>query len=483
MFNYIKTYQRAGDTIEFIFSTAQNAGFDFDITDVSELEHGFEDQDELTIYPSNIDITIDDISGGNYNRFKTLLDEYNKTYPFNFQDVLTITIKKNGNEKYVGILFNVEYEFEPSGGNVSEHIRLTWVSGCQKLKELEFGNYYVLEKLWQAGLIQRTEVRRFGVGELVGYMYGYNVAFVGLPGNGNILFFGEPVASVRNIFRFIETLFQILNPNCFLEINHNWLFNDLYSFQQLFLYGIEGYLTGRYFVKIENEFVIFAHDPGRWQRQQHSMVNGVEWSVWWDSDGNEGVPDRKLNEALKFISRNFGAMAGMTSFNRAFFRKRFYTNPTEAIDITSDALNVRKETFLPKKSQVKINDLFQRYTASRGELSYDDNLLEYNILLSAYDNGSGGGANLFSPLFEYILNVTDTGISYRYKLSEVLAELEWRTRMITRSKFNFDINSTNLSFTSFYSIIHRNEIKYIRPVKMREYLLDNRTEIEGIETN
>jgi len=486
MFNYTKTYNRYGDIFEFIFSTSVNVGFDFDITDMSDLEDGFLDtNDELMMYPGNIDITIDDLSEGNYNRFKTLLDQYNAQYPYNFADVLTMTIKKNGSEIYVGILSTCEYEFEPPeiSGEIKEFIKLRWLSGVSKLKELEFGNYYVLDKLYQVGLISRINV--YKAGEHIGYMYGYDFAVI-MP--NSTLLFSEPIATRVNIYDLLYEIFKFINPQCFLSINHNWLYNDTHIFQELICYGIEPNITGRFFVKKESVYVVFAHDPGRWVRQQHSMVNGEEWSVWWDSDDNEGVPDRKLNEAVKFIARNFGAIAGMTSFNSAFFRKRFYINPAEAVDITDNAKNIRKETFLRKVSEVKINDLFPNpvYTAKRGETSQGKNLLEYSITLSAYDAGNSSGANLLIYVGnnqQYVLRVTDPNLPISDKLSEVLAELEWQTRKVSRDKFTFEIDTTDVNFTQYFKITHKGETKYIRPIKMQRYLLENKTQIEGVETN
>jgi len=252
--------------MKFIFQTTADVGFNFGIGShkdpkdsppfdaVSPLEHGYEDQDELTIMASNIEIIIDDFAGGNYDRFKNLLAQYNSQYPFNFTDVLTLTIKKNDVEKFTGILFSCEYEIASGKDSITEYIKLTWTSASEKLKTMSFGNAAILDKLNTAGLIVRRDIAAITAGDA--YIYGWDSASYDVLGGH--LHVSTPLdggANTKIKDDLLLTLFKLINPNINLTTYLDWKFYDDHSnlcdFTDLYLYKIFRYITGRWLVKKE----------------------------------------------------------------------------------------------------------------------------------------------------------------------------------------------------------------------------------------
>lgn len=483
MHNYIKEYNYGDDNLKFIFKTSEDVGFDFDIIidGVSELEHGFEDQDELTIYASNIDITIDDISTVNYVRFKTLLAQYNKQYPYNFNDVLTLTIIKNNSTIFTGILYSVEYEIKP-GGSISEYIKLTWTSASERLKDITFGNPAVLNELWNAGFMHRIPI--YGGGIFYGYAYGWESGFV--DDQFKRLILGRAVAGGSNTSfnNLINSLYRLINPYIHVTMNHDWLFgNNNYHITQLHIFGLHAHIFGRYFVKLESSPLITGlGNSNIWERHQDALVNGELYSCYYYREGNEGVPDRKVNNALKYLARNFGCITGMTSIDAAYFNKRFYPLST-AINL-SNILSLRKETFLKRVILVKIYDDFTQEISVRGNDIYgldEEDKLEYHIKLSSYNYGNISGYNLMDVNGNGIYGVTDPVINYSGSLSQVLGELEWRTRNKHRDKYTVEVLYEDIVFNNIYKINDQGYWRYFRPMKLSQDIITGKSIIEGIE--
>jgi len=486
--DYIKTYTR-GDVYQYKFTTGifDNENFDFDIVDTQPLEHGFEssspDQQDSVMYPSNLEFTIDDFSGGNYIKFKKLLDRYNVFYPYNFSDVLVLTVSKNNVEIFTGVLYMCEYNMDYS--QPDQYIKLTWVSGCNFLKDLQFGNYYILEKLYQIGAIQRTEVRRDTDNLFYGWVYGYDIARVQhLIGNiHDTLVYERPHTTPFDVVTFIKQMFQFINPNVNLDINHNWqMSTDGTHYDKVLTdinyRGIETYITGRYFVKIESQFVKF--DANTWVRQQDSIVNGTLYSVWYEHNGNldhnnnpydEGVPDKKLNSALKFLTAEFNCICGMISYTKAFLRKRYFTNPNP-VELPG-AYTINKTTFLRAKQYVKIHDDFLNVNAIQGVYLYglsESLQLQYSI-----------GGQIFAAGF-LITSVKDTGMNnYRNTVREVVAMLEWQTRHKTRDKYTIDVEGTDIDFLKDYKINDEGTFVTVRPIKLQIDTVNNVSKIEAME--
>lgn len=152
-----KTYETITGYYKFIFEYPYPLNTGFDIVSLGEQSFGYEDQDEISIFPATFKFTITDFDWLNFPHFKKAIDNTVLTSPDGsrgaFYFPITVTIY-NGEQK-VG-----RYAIDDVERNYEDYtLEITLSSGIEKLKEINVNNPYLVRRLQAVGHLKPEEMR------------------------------------------------------------------------------------------------------------------------------------------------------------------------------------------------------------------------------------------------------------------------------------------------------------------------------------
>lgn len=530
-----KTYYNGSDKFEFIFNDLFPSFNDFDILSVSELCYGYDDNDELSIFPSSVKIEVSDFDWNNYHKF---LD--NKPFFANghYNLVNSIEIKYNNSSLGVFIIDSVEQ-------NVSDYcLTITLTSACEYFKKLRIDNPYLIIRLMQLGHLE-PELLRVWNGSTYeptnGYAFGgiahyypnspIPKGFLIKPYSNSdprgvielwvfeTLVQGDPNESMKigscSIYDLMLESLKLLNPSISLEIIHNWTFGSHNkSITDLYIYDIYKYVFGRILIIGKN--VWDSLHPNKWSNPSLSNIceqvfedeNYIVFKVNYPNTRYPGMSSRLISDFWKLLCKNFYAIVLFKDINNVIFSKKGLYNQIQLShnDILKDSFKVTSE--INKKSYVCINWQNSQY-ATRGSQSADnsDNI-SYEIIFSASApyvativipglpgwHGSysqiltlPANGNLFyyhNDNVYFAVQVYDSGyLSNINQLVELIAESEYMLNYHNRSKIEIALDGLSYDYNKIYTYyLAFNQYLKFRPITLKKNYIENKTEISAIET-
>lgn len=492
-----KTYNVATGILQFNFTYAslilQDTLDDFDVKNIGDLNYGYDNENniDISIYPANIDITIDDLSGDNYKKLSKLMQHYNVTYPYNFDIVLKLEIVLNNKVIFKGFLDDMESDKD------NWELTLKFIDGINKYKNVNIGNPYFLQKLWDNNVIKG---KRYVSTNTVAYGFG-TISYIDYaeePSRSG--YYVDNIESGdrdTNLAHTIVNLFKIFNSNIEVEFDIQYLFRDNISgsetvgISRIYIRRILSNLLGRYIViqkgQNPNDVMAYANGNPDYTREQYFQVvyeddiykvyrhtfSGTVGSNKWEM----GTDANNVGALLKLLAYNFFCYFGFKDLNKVFFRHRRYKSNT--IPLT-DIISMTKMLSVDKVEGVKIDDYYSDNYATDG-FNYgteEYRTINYKIPLNTFSTNEG---------FEYRLNYFQSGAEKRViyfkdiELNfedipmEVISRAEWEAHKIFRDKYELKLYGIEHSFDSSYSIDQYNYKGKIVPVEMSISLLSNRT--------
>lgn len=494
-----KTYDVAAGKVEFKFTFANTLAAidDFDILKLSPLQEGYDNNEntEIAVFPSNIDITIDDFTGDNYNNVKTLMESYTQNYPFNWKYLFSLEMKLNDEPYFTGFLDELQ-----SNKNERELV-LKFVDGVNKLKDVNIGNPYFLRYLSDAGVIKRTSVSLYGqvVGEGYGlkvYLHDYGVRVTDIENQDKDT---RLQAVIEKLFRSILTNANINFQNDYLFGDSDTLIADMVTIDNVNVRRVSSNILGRYVVVPKGHGNIFESGSEEYTKFEHFKViyEDEQWITYYhDWSGNfptdinikkweKGVQGKNAVDVLKIIARNLFSYFGILANGDIFFRhRRFLSNPTE---LNSEQIEkMSKVLTVDKVHGVKIDDFYTNTYGSDGTIyeSTTSKVINYKIPLNAFPT-----ANAFEYRLNYfvgstekrVINFYDKQISFKDIPQEVISRAEWLAFKDFRDKYEIELIGVNYKFDSTYSVNFENYKGKFRPIMMEKDLEQNSTKLTALQ--
>lgn len=483
---------------------------DFIVYDLGNLTQGFDnpDDDDLAIYPANIDITIDDDTRLNFKKFDLLKKAYSKFYPFNFEDVFYLKIFRNGELWFKGILENYSQ-------TVSDFsVVLNFVDGINKLKDASLGNPYVLDFLYQNGLINRSNDDANPT--LTSYAYGFgSISGAASPGFPVGSQDGVQVSGIEdgnadknvNLKTVIEKLFQLLNANIDLEFLNQFYFSNaigaIYEvgIQDVIIKRICSNLYGRFVVinKIFDKDKIIKHSNGNDYSDPKYFINVYEDEDWitfyhnWEGNFPEninikvhhkGVNERKLNDFLKFLAKNLFSYFNFVGINKVVWKhKRFTSSPV----ILSRILEITADATVQGVNSVSVKGMNNKNEVSEGTIfeAQASKSIELNIPFTTEKTTNNYESWLYFIVDgqeKQVVNVRDAETNFDTAfIQNIIAKNEYELKKDDRLKPVILVEGVDYNFTDTFFAKHENEEYIVRPIMMEKNLKMDTTKITGVE--
>ncbi|MBS1494723.1 MAG: hypothetical protein JST55_14505 [Bacteroidetes bacterium] len=530
----IKQYSLLSGEYEFHFMGSVPK--DLNIFDISELSQGFEDpdNDDTSVYPSGIELTIDDFDdeSANYNYFVNVLNLYNNRFPFNYEQVFYLLIKRNNENFFKGYLESVDRDVK------EKQIVLRFTDGISKLKNTNLGDPRLLDYLHHRGLIPRTTLQIENISNpndpmIRAHQYGFSINAVntqiGTTGNytlkpGSIYAPRENDKDI-NLLGFITELFKILNPDIQIEFDCRLRFynnTELLS-EPVEMVGIRKILAnliGRYLVFKKGVLrpIIGVTDSGdKFSQSFERVYEDDEYITYyhnWNGDYpligsgnpppvtlvhyNQGLGPLKINELLKTLARNLFSYYSFSSFDKVSWKhKRIFTNYTELKRILS--MNV---VAAPTKIKfVRVSDAYNKIENSSGNIGTSATLeepdkLEYQIPFTAISEEYPEQSRLFffsSHLADYKVSAAklkdlendDTNPNPDY-IQQRIATSERNKKDEGYLQYEIEVEGIDYDFCETYKITRSAEFGvpgpqvFLQPVMMEKNLQENKTKITGV---
>lgn len=529
----VKKYKLLSGEYEFCFMG--NLARDLDIFEISELSQGFEDpdNDDTSVYPSGIEITIDDFdnNSGNYNFFLNALKSYNNRFPFNYESVFYLLIKKDGVNFFKGYLENVERDVK------EKKVVLRFTDGISKLKNVNLSDPHFLEYLYNKQIIPRYEINLDG--ELKGYQYGFGAGIHSNSENHGHYFInpGTVLGQEKNmnLALFIQEMFRILNPNITVDFDTRTLFSDDSGVHQrgftfLVIRKILSNLLGRYLVlrldvarrildvwrpprddeSVSQYAKDFLYAFEKVYEDEHYITLYHNWGgpvlppsvniheIPIPEYFNQGLGPLKLNDLLKTLARNFFCSYSFSSCEKVSWRhKRYISNAQELTRINS--LNIIADS--KRTDFVKVSDAYNGVESSSGHAGTnagleDINKLEFSIPFTATAAIYNEGSRLFFPspiLGDYMAPVAkmkdqeneDSNPNPDY-IQQRIATSERNKKDAGSVTYEIEVEGVEYDFCKTYKIISSDSnglprlTAYIQPVMLEKNLKENKTKITGV---
>jgi hypothetical protein len=498
---YSKSYIIATGNLKFNFIydyTASGGGWaDFDILNIGELSYGYDNENniDLAIYPTNIDITIDDLEGNNYRCFKNFIEHYSLTYPYNFESVFILEIYHNERRIFKGILDELDSDKD------TWELTLSFVDGINKLKDISIANPAVLDKLFSRGIISR--VRKNGIA-----VYGFS----------HVRFYGTSFETADWVVKGMETgdkdsnfkstvveLFKLLNDNANVEFNIEYLFKDNIgspagTIDNVKIRRILSHLLGRYIVIYKDEEIHnIGYLPGypEYSKPEYFelIYEDSSYRVFYHNfngviDGSgyvfrPGVGAVSIGEMLKIIAKNLFSYFGFKDSGEVFLRHRRFTSNTTLL---TNIISMNKALSVDKIQGVKIEDYYTNNYGTDGSDYGTEGLrtVNYKIPLNTFPT-----ANSFESRMLYwdgsheraVIYFTDRQIGFTDIPQEVISRAEWEAHKNFRDKYEFELEGIDYEFDQTYSVDYLNYKGKFRPVELSKNLLNNRSTMKAIQIN
>ncbi len=498
-----KTYNIAEGLLEFVFNydPVIASFYNFDVLDISPLKFGFDSgKNGVSIYPSNIEIVIDDFEGDNYLTFKDLYTKYNTTYPFNHYSLFYLNVKLNGAVIFSGIIDEVSSDHE------SKTLTIAFVDGINKYKDVEIGNPYLLDKLSRLNLIPRTTASNgnawaYGFGEIQYWNVSIPGTIVNSPGYGiNMISTGDKDTQLQSV---IFALVKLLREDLHVEFNNEYRYGDLdtpiadmVTIDQVNIRRILSNLIGRYIVikkttGYDSEIADLDSVAEYRKRDTFELIfEDDSYKVfnhnWSGNVGplkfEKGIDEKKISDILKVIALNAFSYFGLTNANTFFFRhKRFNSIATPLTEI----LTMNKTLTVDRISYLVVNDY---YTDNYGSEGYKlgAEKLEYKIPFNSFMTENGWEYRLnyyYGSQERRVLYFYDNQIPFRDIPQEVIARAEWDLHKDFRDQYEFELSGINYNFDSTYSVDFENYKGRVRPITLELDLLNSKTKMTALEIN
>lgn len=503
---YSRTYNVAAGVLKFDYTYAgivSGGDFDdFDVKRIGKLNYGYDNDNDIdiSIYPSNIDITIDDLTGDNYTRFSKLIKSYSITYPYNIDTALRLEIFLNGKSIFEGFLDDLESDKD------NWELTLSFVDGVNKYKNVNIGNPLLLKNLWDNNVING---KRYGA---------YNTIAYGFSTVGYVTYASEPersgyyVNSIHNgdrdtnLVHTISRLFKILNENIEVEFDIQYLFKDIYvgsetvDISRVFIRRILSNLIGRY-VAIKkgehpNERMAYLNDNPDYTREQyfevvyedseykvfrHTFSGSVGSLVW-----QKGTDIKNVGELLKLFAYNFFSYFGFKEDkNKVFFRHRRYTSDPVLL---TDIRKMSKVLSVDRVEGVKIDDYYSDNYATDGNNygTSDHRTINYKIPFNAIKttNAYEYRLNYFQDGQEKrVIYFNDLQLGFEDIPMEVISKAEYEAHRNFRDKYDFKLWGIDYKFDATYSVDTYNYNGKFRPIELSKDLFSNYSEMRAIQLN
>lgn len=502
-----KTYNTASGELrfDFIYSTLISGVTldDLDIVNIGELNYGYDNENniDLSIYPSNIDIIVDDLTGDNYTKFRSLIEGYSLSFPYNHDLVFRLEISLNQQIIFKGYLDELESDKD------KWELTLKFIDGINKYKDTNIANPYVLKKLRERGIIKGAN---YGSGVIPSVAYGFGqLNYVNVSGHPektgyyvNDLYTGDKDTLVSSV---ISELFKLLNDAITVDFDIQYLFRDILTGSQavsigsIYVRRILSNLLGRYVVinKIPNysQRITYVEGNPEYTREQYFEIvyddanyvvfkhtfSGYDGSYKWE----KGTDDKTIGDLLKSLAYNFFSYFGFKNNERVFFRhRRYLSSPIQLTEI----LSMEKMLSTDKVQGVSVKDYYTENFASKGS-SYGGSefkTITYKIPLNTFR-----GDNNFEYRMTYKQSGAEKRVIYMKDLQigvedipqETLSHAEWEAHKNYRDKYEFRLNGINYDFDSSYSVDYLNYQGKFRPVELSKDLLGNKSTMKAIQIN
>lgn len=520
------------DSGELIFDFLYNDGLvpliaeDFDVLDISNLKSGYDDLKniDLVIYPTNIDIRIDDFIGDNYTIIKELFNSYSQTYPFNWDLVFKLKIFLNNVEIFDGIIDELDHSGNDGSEETesdTEEIILSFIDKINMLKNINIGNPAVLDELFRLNLISRA------AGNTVNnhsFAYGFhNLTWFNVLGRTGYVVTDMLNAEVNPPLKgMLYGILRLLNPYITIDFENEFLFggqntpvNEMVTIDYVDIFRVFSNLLGRYVVLSKNEggnvlpVIIdgFNFVPyGIYTLRNYNKANLFKviyeddnyityyhnWSGNPDEDPqrliNQGTQANTVRDLLKIIAQNLFSFYGFRNPNEIFFNhRRFKSSATELTDISS----IKKKIQSNKVDLVMISDMYvdnNKSFAKEGNIyGGEGETIEYKIPLNTVPTENG---------FEYrmvyrsgghtypVYNFYDKQNLYRDLPMKVIARAEYLAHKDLLDKYEIIKNGiVNIDYDKVYSVDFENYKGIFKPVVVEKNLKEDETILTALQIN
>ena len=505
MSSVVKTYNTAAGELKFEFIYAPLLGSldDFDIVDISALRYGYDSDDPkaISVYPANIEITIDDLTGDNYTNFRKFFSHYNAVYPFNHYDVLHLVITLNGEVIFKGLIDEV------SNDHSERSVSVSFVDGINRYKDAQVGNPYLLQKLYSAGIAPRTPVPggyayAFGFGSLQ-YL---TVSTVGQSVLQPGYFPGAMQSGDKdvNLEILIKQLIWSLRGELNIDFQNELKYGDIdtptaemVSIDRLNVRRVMSNLFGRYMAiqKIAGRYNQIAEVTPcqEYQKPEHYEIvyEDDDWIVYrhtWSGVTSDlkkfekGLDDNRISDILKTLALNTYSYFGLRGVNTFFWRHKRYSGNYNTF---SSIAEMSKSLSIDQVNQVLIKDYYTGNYARKGnDYNIDDKKLEYKIPLNAFrtDNGWEYRMNYYSGSVEKrVIHFYDPVLDIRDIPQEYLSLAEWQYHRNHLSQYEIELSGIDYHMDRTYRIAVYNYNDYVRPVTIEKHLLDGITNMTALQ--
>lgn len=527
----IKNYKLLSGDYEFCF--IGNIPRDFSVQDISTLSQGFEDEtfDDTAVYPSNIEITVDDYdeTGSLYNFFLWVLANYKNTFPFDYENVFYLLIKRNNEEFFKGYLEDMERDLK------ARQIKLRFTDGINKLKNVSFGNPRLLDFLFQQGVISRTDIiLGYAIGSneplYLGYQYGFNTNWqrrhIGDPSQGTFSFSPGSVMDEPpvKLVTFIRALFKSLDPDISAALDMQMKFcdkaeNKIVDAESVYIRNVLSNFLGRYLV-----FLKFPVDPNFGIKEIRNINNGdfmkfekvfedERYIVYYHNyrgpapdinlnfhSYNRGFGSIKVSEALRYLANNFFSYFAFNGPKKIIWRHKKTANTFMPLERINDLI---VSSDVPKIEQVKVKDSANGIEGVTGNLNLNTNLTEMQsveltipftakdfpydekhfLFFYDYENETGDETPV-AKLKD--LQFTGAGGNTGY-IQEQISKSEYYKQFISiqpderrNSRFEINAEGIDFDFSETYKFLFRDYDVFIKPLMMEKNLQENTTKITGV---
>lgn len=474
----------------------------FNVLYISPLRQGYDDLNNinLAIYPANIDITIDDFKGDNYRSFKDLLKAYSKTFPFNHDSIFYMSYKLNGVELFKGYLEELESIKAGENENEDNELRLTFVDGINNYKNMTLGNPYLLNRLYELGIMPRSN-------RIYGGSCAYGFQTFGHTSSGYQVWGIEYGDREQNIVELIEKFFRLLNPTAVIEFSNTFLFgdiqtitpdNEMVNIYQIRITRLLSNLLGRYVVLDKNEStpaVMVSAGFNYTSAELFELIYEDEryktyYHNWEGNPSNntsllfrKGITEKTISDVLKLLALNLFSEFGFKDRQTIIWKHRRYE--TGAIRL-QNILTMRKSIQTDKITGVKIKDYYTGNYGTDGFITTgtDDRHTEYSIPLNAVFTENGFEHRLVFTAggqTRRVIDFKDLNNGYRALPHEVVSRAEYEAHKDIRDKYEITVDGVNINFYQLYFVLFENYNGYFKPIEIEKDTLNNVTRIIALE--
>jgi len=520
-------FEFAGDGFAFIPAES------FEVQKLGEKQYSIETSDETAVFPSTVELEIDDFSRIVFDNLKAIINSYKfEAGKLNFEYAGYVTIYKNNEMWFKGIVSKVTNLF------ASRKLKVQISSASDKLKTPRVDNPYLIRALMDTGDLQ-GEALRNTAGEIFSDCWAFGrirefnrqaqLGFIIYKRQSNqkpVLSLGveeepeihdplfEQKIGVCNFMNFMNACLRMLNPGITLTIKHNWKFGpEEKTIEELEFNEVYRYIFGRMIIISRGVYDTLHNDifDSQQLRDSAELVWKDDYWVAWKINiaGSlvTGAGERSLlgnlrNTAKGFYSRiTFKDLDNVTMFKKGYV-DNIEVSPDDVLSEPSLATQLNKIEYVKIDWQGK--QVAERGSSIEAVESYQR--LEYSINFAAAEGtvttfivpgfgGLPGGStvNIILPSYGnlfyrhngnrvFAVAVKDPEYPAITRLVELIAELEYNTKNKNRGLYDYELWGVDYSLDENYSVKHNGySFGNAQPAMIRINEEKNKTVISGNE--